>query len=98
MNLQYGAVLLAPDDVIVAATDGLGDVLDPIAANVPPKEFGLKFAVGGCRGGMWGACVVHVWCMCGVCGVYVWCMCGACGVYVWCVCGVCGNWVCVDWW
>lgn len=45
MNLQYGAVMLAPDDVILASSDGLGDVLDPIAAKVPPKEFGLRFAV-----------------------------------------------------
>lgn len=45
MNLQYGALLLSPDDVVMAASDGLGDVLDPIAAKVPPKQFGLRFAV-----------------------------------------------------
>lgn len=49
MNLQYGAVMLAPDDVIMAASDGLGDVLDPIAAKVPPKQFGLRFAVRALR-------------------------------------------------
>lgn len=43
MNLQYGAVRLGEDDVIVMSTDGLGDTLDPIAARVPPKQVGQQF-------------------------------------------------------
>ena len=34
--------------------------------------------------GVYGACVMYVWCMYGVCVIYEWCMCGVvpsvCGV------------------
>lgn len=45
MNLQYGAVQLNPDDIVVLSSDGLGDVLDPLAARVPPRQFDLPHSV-----------------------------------------------------